>query len=265
MRKLLTLFSLCSLIALFSCTAPAGVDVTEHFDSDHYYYRLEVGDGMNVVVSDNVDDIVITADENVMAKIEVKFSSGTLKIRRKDFAMAYINTADVWIPYNPDLKEVKVSYDSEFHALPEYGIQNPDGEVMVKVDARSKFYGYLLADEIVLDINDYSYADIEFDAYSNMSLRMEDHSDADLEGYANTVQLVMRDHSELKKNWNHEFYAFMCNVCYGSMDEYCEAYIDCESEIDMDLTNYCYLYYTSDPYIGDSSIDGTSDFVYGGY
>jgi len=265
MRKLLTLFSLCSLIALFSCTAPAGVDVTEHFDSDHYYYRLEVGDGMNVVVSDNVDDIVITADENVMAKIEVKFSSGTLRIYRRDFSIAYINTADVRIPYNPDLKEVKVSYDSEFHAEPEYGIQYPEGEVKVKVDARSKFHGYLLADEIILDINDYSYANIEFDAYSNMNLKIEDHSDADLKGYAHTTHLVMKDNSELKKNWDHEFYAFMCKVCYGTMDEFCKAYIDCENEIDMDLTNYSYIYYTSDPYIGGSTIDGTSDFYYGGY
>ena len=265
MRKLISLFTLCSLIALFSCTAPTGVDVTEHFDADHYYYKLDISDGMIVHVSDEIDDITITADENIMANIEVRFSSGTLRIHRKDFSMAYINTAEVWIPYNPDLKEVSVAYDSEFHAEPEYGIQLPDGKVKIKVDTRSDFYGYLLADEIDMDITDYSYADVEFDAYSNIDLRMEDYSTADLKGYANTVRLVMKDHSELKRNWNHEFYAFMCNVCYGNMDSFCEAYIDAESEITMDLTNHSYIYYTSDPYIGESTIDNSSDFYYGGY
>ena len=262
MRKLFTLLSLCSLIALFSCTSPSGVEVTEHFDADHYYYRLEISDGMIVHVADDIEDIVITADENVMEKIEVRFSSGKLRIHRTDFAVAYVNTAEVWIPVNPDLKEVKVSYDSEFHAYPDYGIQAD--KVVVKVESRSEFYGYIYSDELDLDVTDYSSADISFDVYSNLDLRIEDHSDCELDGYANTVRLIMKDHSELKKLWNGDYYAFMCDMCYGTMDEYCEAYIDA-LEIEMDLTNYCYLYYTSNPYIGGSTIDGTSDFIYGGY
>lgn len=261
MRKLITLFSLCSLIALFSCTSPSGVDVTEYFEADHSYYRLEVSDGMIVHITDNYDEIKITADENVMEKIEVKFSSGTLRIHRRDFSVAYINTAEVWIPYNPDLKQVKVTYDSEFHAFPDYGIQGDD--VVVRVENRSKFYGYILANNLDLDVNDYSLADISYDVYDNMDLRIEDHSDCELDGYANTVHLVMKDHSELKKLWNSNYYAFMCDMCYGTMDGYCEAYIDA-TEIDMDLTNYCHIYYTSDPYIGESTIDDTSDFYYGG-
>lgn len=262
MRKTVHLFFLCSLIALFSCTSPSGVDVTEYFQVERSYYRLEVSDGMIVHITDDYDEIRITADENVMEKIEVKFTSGTLRIYRRDFSMAYINTAEVWIPFNPDLKQIKVTYDSEFHAYPDFGIQAD--EVVVRVESRSKFYGYILTDDLDLDVNDYSFADISYDVYGNLDLRIEDHSNCELDGYANTVHLVMKDHSELKKLWNNNYYAFMCDMCYGTMDGYCEAYIDA-LEIELDLTNYCYLYYTSDPYIAGSTIDGTSDFIYGGY
>lgn len=263
MRKVFALLSLCSLIAFFSCTSPSGVEITEYFDADYYYYRLEVSDGMRVTVTDEVDEIVITADENIMAKIEVKFRSGTLRIYRRDFSVAYINTAEVLLPINPDLKEVKVSYDSEVNISPDYGVEAD--EVMVKVESRSKFYGYILADKFDLDVADYSSAYIYFDVYSNMDLRIEDHSSCELDGYANTAHLVMKDHSELKKLWDNDLYAFMCDVCHGSMDNHCEAYIDAESEIEMDLTNYSFLYYTSDPYIDGSTIDETSNFYYGGY
>lgn len=263
MRKALTLLSLVMLTIMFSCTTPAGVDVTEYFEVERNYYRLEISDGMKVTITDDVDEIVITADENVMAKIDVKFTSGTLRIHRRDFSVAYINYAEVLVPYNPDLKEVKVSYDSELHADPDYGLQAD--EVFVKVESRSKFYGYVCAHELDLDIIDYSYADITFDVYDNIDLRMEDHSDADLDGYTNTAHLVMKNHSELKKHWNAEFFAFMCDVCYGTMDDHCIAYIDAESEINMGLSNYSFLYFTSDPYLGESYVDDTSDILYDGY
>ena len=76
----------------------------------------------------------------------------------------------------------------------------------------------------------------------------------------------MNDHSTLERQWNGSHYAFMCDYCYGTMYGNCTAYIDCDSEIAMDVANYSILYYTSDPYLGESAVDDTSDFVYsGGY
>ena len=66
----------------------------------------------------------------------------------------------------------------------------------------------------------------------------------DLDGYTNTVHLLMNDNSTIEKQWNGDYYAFMCDYCYGTMNNNCEAYIDAESEIAMDLYNYSYIYYT---------------------
>ena len=216
---------------------------------------------MNVTVTDAVDDIVITADENIMDKIKVEYGNGKLKIYRKDVALVYLNNSEVLIPYDPSLRIVEVHADSEFRT--DYGIESE--EVTVKVDGRSKFCSYILANELEMKVNDYSNADVSFDVSDNIDLRIEESSRAYLDGYTNTVHLVMRDNSTLEKQWSGDFYAFMCDYCYGTMNDNCEAYIDCESEIALDLTNYCYIYYTSDPYLGESTIDDTSDFIYGGY
>lgn len=263
MKKITTLLSICSLIALFSCSKVTGVEVTEHFDANFYYYRLEVSDGMVVHVTDEVNDIVVTTDEGIMPKIKVKISNGVLRIYRKDFSAWFITQTIVQLPYNPDLKQVTVGYDSEFHADPDHGIHGE--KVVVKVDERSKFFGYLGADEIELKVLGHSETDIDFDAYSNLDLKIEESSQAKLDGYASVVHLVMNDHSTLEKLWHGNYYAFMCYYCYGSMNDNCDAYIDCEDEIRMDLTNHCFMHYTSDPNVRESTIDETSDFYYEGY
>lgn len=262
MKKITTLFCCSMLIAMFSCTKVTGVDVTEHFDASQYYYRIEVSDGMVVHVSDQVSDIVVTTDEGIMPKIKVATSNGVLRIYRKDFSALYVTKTDVQLPYNQYLEQVTVSYDSEFHANPDYGIQAK--KVVVKVNERSKFFGYLCADEIELKVKSRSETDIDFDAYSNMDIKIEESSQAKLDGYAHTVHLEMNDRSTLEKLWHGNYYAFMCYYCYGTMNDNCDAYIDCEDEIRMNLTNHCFMHYTSDPNVRESTIDDTSDFYYEG-
>lgn len=264
MKNSFTLLGFCFLMALFSCTTPSGVDVTQHFNVSSSYYRLEISDGMIVTVTDDVDDIVITADENVMEKIIVKFSGyGTLQIYRKDFSMMYLNTAKVMLPFNPGLKTVSVKSNSEFHTP--YGIDCNKADILV--ENYSKFYGYINADELELKIRDHSEAHVSFDVYNNAYVEIKESSNLHVEEYtyAPTVNLVMKDNSVLERKWYGEFLAFMCQTCYGSMDGNCKAHIDSETCIAMKLTNNCRLYYTSNPDIDGSLIDGTSEFIYDGY
>lgn len=262
MKKIITLLGICSLIALFSCTKISGVDVTEYFDVSSYYTKLEVSDGMIVTVTDEVDDIVITADEGVMQKIVVRFTGSTLQIHRTDISLVYLTHAEVLLPYNGDLRDIQIGYDSEFQTP--YTIEGSN--VKVKVDERSKFSGYILADNLNMNVLNNSSVNSVFDVSEKFSLKIENSSKAELDGYAPTVNLVMNDHSTLERQWNGSHYAFMCDYCYGTMYGNCTAYIDCDSEIAMDVANYSILYYTSDPYLGESTVDDTSDFVYsGGY
>lgn len=260
MKKNITLFTVFSLFVLFSCTKITGVDVTQTFDASTYYSKLEVSDGMDVTVTDEVTDIVITADEGVMEKIRVIATNGSLQIYRKDVGLVYVTKAEVLLPYNPDLRQVTVSFDSKFNTP--YTIEGD--QVKVKVDERSEFKGYLLANKLEMTVQHNSTVDATFDVSDRMDLKIESSSDAFLDGYAPTVHLTMNDNATLEKQWNGIFYAFMCNYCYGTMYSNCTAYIDCEEEIDLNISQNCYVYYTSDPYI-TGSYDENSDFIYGGY
>ena len=102
------------LIALFSCTKPSGVEVTQHFPITKNYYRLYISDGMKVTVTNQVDDIVITADENVMEKVKVHLSGGQLRIERKDFSAFRLMKAEVLLPYNEDLRDIEASMYASF-------------------------------------------------------------------------------------------------------------------------------------------------------
>ena len=259
MRNILTLLSVCSLIALFSCTTPSGDQVTKSFPLNGSYYDLYVSDGMIVTVTDEVDEIVITGDENVMEKLKVELKNGRLRIFRNDVSMVYLTTTEVLLPYDPALKKIEVRMDSEFHT--NFPIDRE--EVKVTLDSRSKFWGYILADELEMKAEDHSEINASFDVSDNIDLRIKESSRAYLDGYTNTVRLEMSDKSIIERQWNGDYYAFMCEYCYGTMDGDCEAYIDCDGEFALELTNGSVLYFTSDPDLGGCFVDETSDIFDG--
>ena len=188
MRKLATLLSLCLLMALFGCTIPSGEYVTEHFPLNSSYYSLYVSDGMIVTITDAVDDIVITADEAVMQKMNVELKNGRLRIFRRDVSVTYPTKTEVLLPYDPALKQIEVNMESEFHT--DYGIGAEEAKVKVRLDLDSKFYGYVLANEFDLIVGDNSEAYCSYDVQDLMCVKLTDNAYADLDGYADAVNLV---------------------------------------------------------------------------
>lgn len=262
MKKILTLISICTLFVLFGCTLPSGVDVTQRYNVNDTYYYLYVADGMNVTVTDEVDVIVITGDENVMEKIKVELTSSTLRIFRKDISLAYPNTTEVLIPYNPRLREVEVGMDSEFHT--EFGIGDPDLKSKVTVTSRGKFDGYVEAQDLDLIVKDNSDAICYYDVYDKLYLKVQNSSSVEMHGNAENLELNLSDYAEIENTWNGNYYSCWCNYCYGSVDTYSTARVDCDEEISVSVTQGSYLYYSGDPYIGDSYVDGTSDMEHSG-
>ena len=262
MKKTFTLTSLCALFFLFSCTVPSGVEVTEYFPVNSSYYSLYISDGMIVTVDDDVDEVIITADEKVMEKIKVENTTGTLRIFRRDVSLAYPTKTIVRIPYNPNLRDVEVGMDSEFHT--DYGIGVPELNSKVVSEYRGKFDGYVIAKNLDLIVKDDAEAMCFFDVGNKLYLKIHDSSIAEIDGYANTIQLDMKNDSKMASRWNGDYYAAQCTYCDGALENTCIAYIDCEEEIAVTLTNGSVLYYTSLPDISGTYLDDTSDIVYSG-
>lgn len=261
MKKLFPLIACCSFFVLFSCTTPSGVKVTETFPVERNYSRLYVSDGMIVTVTDEVDDIVITGDENVMEKLKVEFSSsGLLRIFRRDVSVVYLTTTEVLLPYNDRLKEVDVEMDSEFYTP--FGIEGDN--VKVILSGRSKFDGYVYAEnDLKLTLSDRSEAQMSFDVGSTMNLKME-HSKADLEGYTPRIFLEMKDKSSIERHWSGNYFTLECDGCYGSMTDGSTAHLHCYDEISVALSNESFIYFTGDPDVDFADVDETSDVIYNG-
>lgn len=255
MKKLLTLLPIFALTLMVSCTLPSGVDVTQYFSVNNTYSSLYISDGMIVTVSDEVDEVVITADESVMDKIRVENSSGSLRIFRSDFSVIYLNTAEVLIPYNENLKDVEVCMDSEFYT--EYGIGLPEYTSKVKV-SRSKFSSYVIAKNLDLTVEDESKAYCTYDVENKLNLKIHNNSSVELDGESDQIYLDMKDNAEISQLWTGNYYSCSCYYCSGNMDGNCKAYIDCEDELEVYLYNNSFLYFTSNPDYDGCWWDNTS-------
>ena len=240
MKKILALTSICMLIVLFGCTIPSGETVTVSYPVENNYYRLYISDGIQVTVTDEVDEIVVTGDESVIAKLSVESTSSTLKIYRRDVSLVYLTPTEVLLPYNELLREVEASMDSEFYTP--YGLESEN--VKITLNSRSRFDGYINA--------------------NTLNLHMDD-SKADLEGYAPNLILKLNDGAELEQHWAGNYFSFECDVCTGTMNS-STAYFHCYDEISVDMYNGSLIYYTSDyeNIVDFSGVDGTSDVVYCG-
>ena len=258
MKKTTILFC-CALLALFSCTKPSGVEVTQYYDVPGPYSRLYVGDGMNVTVSNDVEEIVITADENVMEKVKVHLSGGQLRIERKDFSAFRLMKAEVLLPYNEDLRDIEASMYASFTTS--HGIEASD--VSLTASSFSKVdINYIMANNLTINAENYSDVLADITVYNTTKLDLE-HSDADITGSTENLRLKMTSNSELKKHWgNGGYYDFDCSYAYGSMSNSCKAYFHCYEEIEIKLTNNSELHCTGNPYYDECEWDDTSAIVF---
>lgn len=258
MRKTLTLLSCCLFIALFSCTKPSGVEITEYFPVPSSYYSLYISDGMEVTVSNQVNEIVITADENVMEKVKVSCKNGRLRITRSDFSVYHLMTAKVLIPYNSYLHELDVESNSSFTSS--YGLEGDDIKITANYFSEVEI-NYILADNLNMHLEFNSEFEGDLDVMKRMDLNMED-SDAKISGSAAILYLKMSDDSEIEEQWYNGGYAFECDECNGTMTKKCKAYLHCYDNIAMKLTDNSFLYCTGEPNLAGSDWDNTSGIIF---
>lgn len=258
MKKVLTLVSCCLFIALFSCTKPSGVEVTEYFSVPNNYYSLYVSDGMEVTVTNQVDEIVITADENVMQKVKVTCKNGTLRILRSDFSVYHLMKAKVLLPYNIHLHELDVESNSSFTSS--YGLEGENIKIIANYFSEIDI-NYILADNLRMHLEFNSEFEGDLDVMRQMDLTMED-SDAKISGSAAILNLKMSDDSEIEEQWYNGGYSFECNECNGSMTKDCKAYLHCYDNVAMKLTNNSFLYCTGEPDLAGSDWDNTSGIIF---
>lgn len=257
MKKYFAVLSALVLVAFCSCTKIAGNPTTKDFSIEGSYTALEVSDAFEVTVSDAVNQITVTAGENVMPYVVVEKVDHTLKIYLKPITISGTNELKVVLPYNAALTSVNLSGASEFHS--EYGLAGQ--KVEVELSGASDFYCDIEAEEIDMGLSGASNVEGTIDA-SELDLHMSGASDATLRGQVTTLDLDLSGASSMKKTINGSNYGFECDVCKGEMSGSSDAYIHCNSIIKVSLSGSSDLHFTGNAFTGDSSISGDSNIIH---
>ena len=279
MRKYLIVLSTLVLFAFCSCNKIilSGNNITEEFSIEGTYTALCVENAFEVTVSNAVDQITVTTDENVMPKVVVEKMGDVLKIRLKPLTVASGMDLKVTLPYNVDLKTVHLSGASEFHS--EYGIKGQrvevgltgasnfycdvegDDEARIELSGASQFEGDVMADEIEMELSGASTIRGNVGA-DNLGLELTGASDANLEGIVTNLNLNLTGSSRIVRRVIGNRYAVVCDQCEGVMSGASEAYIHCDGNIIVNLSGASKLHFTGNGNPADSSTSGGSDIIH---
>ena len=256
----------------------SGNNITNEFSINGSYTELVVEDAFDVTVSDAVDRITITTDENVMPKVLVEKDGDKLKIHLKPMSINLGTDLElkVVLPYNTDLKKVDLSGASEFHS--EYGLEGETvevdlsgasdfycsidaDEVDIDLSGASNFYGDILANEIDMDLSGSSDIKGTVDAL-DLDLELSGASKASLEGQVSTLEINLSGASDIVKNVVGSRYGLVCDYCEGTMSGASNAYIHCDGSIKVSLSGASDLHFTGNAFTADSNPTGGSNIFH---
>ena len=273
MRTHLFILSTLVLFAFCSCSKSAGDPVTAEFSIENSYTGLSVENGFDITVSDAVNQLTITAGENVMPNVLVEKVGSKLRIRLRSLSNSYGSEMKVVLPYNPNLTSVELSGASEFHS--DYGLEGENVEV--NLSGASEFNCDIEADEIEIDLSGASsfFGDIDADvidmelsgasnveglvAANELDLDMSGASDATFTGQVVRLKIGLTGASNIKKTINGTRYGFECDKCEGEMSGGSDAYIHCDGSIKVSLSGGSELHYTGNAATTGSSTSGGSN------
>lgn len=280
MKKYLFILSAIVLFAFTSCNKIilSGNNITEEFIIDGSYTELCVENAFEVTVTDAVDQITITTDENVMPKVLVEKDGDKLKIHLKPLSINIGTDLElkVLLPYNADLTNVDLSGASEFRS--EYGLVGEMVEVELsgasdfycninahKVDVdlsgASNFYGDILANEADVDLSGSSDIEGTVDV-PEFDLGLDGASDAKLLGQVAKLKINLTGASNIVRQVVEGRYGLVCEQCEGSMSGASSAYIHCDGNIIVNLSGASDLHFTGTAFTGDSSTSGGSEIIH---
>ncbi len=256
-KSIITLVIAFGVILMSGCAKWDGNPITKTFSIKGNYTELEVEDAFSVFVSDTVDQVVITAGDNIMPYVVVKEEGKTLNIYIKGWRSNRGSELKVILPYNAALTTVDLSGASDFHST--FGLKGT--EVDVDLSGSSDFFCDIEADKADLDLTGASYIGGRVMA-TTLDLDMSGSSDATLEGTVGTFFMDLSGASILEKKIVNNRYSLVCNRCLGSLSGSSDAYIHSDGNINVSLSGSSDLYYTGNATTRGCSTTGGSSITH---
>ena len=101
------------LSSLFGCDKFAGESITVTFDILNEYKELHISNAINVVISDTVEEVKVTAGENLIPNIIIEEKGDNLDIRLKDGIYFFNSVVNIELPANSSLTKLNLSDASD--------------------------------------------------------------------------------------------------------------------------------------------------------
>ena len=256
MKKSIIL-SVLTLTFLCGCSRMAGEPITQTFSTSDNYTKLEVHDAFDVVVSNAVDQVTVTAGDNVMPNVKVEESGNTLRIYIKGWFSNRSGDKKVLLPYNEALAKVELSGASDFQSP--YALRG--AKIEVELSGASDFDGIIEADEVEMNLSGASSIKGQV-AASSFELELSGASAATLEGAVGILEMTVSGASNIEKKVTGSRYSLACGSCSGTLSGSSEAFLHCDGTIQVSLSGASDLHYTGNASTAGSSTSGSSNIVH---
>ena len=257
MKKTSIITSVLAIALLSGCSKWAGDPITQTFTTSGNYTELEVEDAFDVVVSNSVDQVTITAGDNVMPNVRVEERDNTLKIYIKGWLSNRSGDKKVILPYNESLRKVDLSGASDFQSTQAL----KSTKVEVELSGASSFDGIIDANEVEMDLSGSSSLKGQVTAAS-FEIDMSGASDATIDGTVGTLELSISGSSRIAKKVVGNQYSLACDRCIGSLSGSSDVFLHCDGTIQVSISGSSDLHYTGNANTTGSSTSGSSNIVH---
>ena len=263
-----------------NCTTFTGEKIEKTFDIDNSYTELQIENAINVIVSNEQDQISVITTEKLINDVVIEKTDNKLRLYLKKNIHLYRSDIKIILPYNPNLQEIELSgasnFQSEFTLKNEKIDINLSGasdfqcdietkEIEIELSGSADFKGNLIAQNIDIELSGSS--DIEGNITAqNTNIELSGSSDATLLGETNTLSIKSSGASSITKKIINNHYSLICNQCECDLSGSSDVYIHCNDNINIiNLSGASSLHYTGNAKItlndGDN-ISGSSDIIH---
>ena len=244
-----------------NCTTFTGEKIEKTFDIDNSYTELQIENAINVIASNEQDQISVITTEKLINDVVIEKTDNKLRLYLKKNIHLYRSDIKIILPYNPNLQEIELSGASNFQS--EFTLKNE--KIDINLSGASDFQCDIEAKEIEIELS--GSADFKGNLIAqNINIELSGSSDATLCGETNTLSIKSSGASSITKKIINNHYSLICNQCECDLSGSSDVYIHCNDNINIiNLSGASSLHYTGNAKItlndGDN-ISGSSDIIH---
>ena len=122
-----TLFYLFICTIFCNCSTFTGEQIEKTFDIDNIYTELQIEDAINVIISNEQDQISIISTENLINDVAIEKIDNKLRLYLKKNFHIYRSEIKIILPHNPNLQKVELHGASDFQS--DFALQSKEIDI----------------------------------------------------------------------------------------------------------------------------------------